>query len=102
MRKHIREQIDYRISIMLPECYDNGTCIKCGCMTTHLQMANKPCNGLEYPPMLTRPLWKAYMEGRYVVRRGIYGWIHKLGETRVFKETRLGFMQLNTSNISNY
>lgn len=58
IRKHIQEQIDWRIKIMNPTCYSQGTCIKCGCMTTALQMANKKCEGVCYPDMITdRSVW---------------------------------------------
>lgn len=58
MRKHIREQIDYRINMMKPECYKSGSCVVCGCTTTHLQMANKQCEGSCYEPMLSKDHWK--------------------------------------------
>lgn len=57
MRKHIREQIDFRISIMNPTCYYQGSCIHCGCDTTMLQMANKQCDGKEYPRMMNKKAW---------------------------------------------
>lgn len=66
IRKHIREQIDYRIEIMNPECYKRGTCIGCGCMTTALQMANKQCDGNCYPPMLSKIEWL-----RFEMRSGV-------------------------------
>lgn len=63
IRKHILEQIDMRISSMNKECYDEGSCIKCGCMTTHLQMADKPCEGACYPLMLSSKEW-FYLKNR--------------------------------------
>ncbi len=54
IREHIRKQIEYRISVMRDECFDSGTCIKCGCETTQLQMANKSCEGNCYPKMLNK------------------------------------------------
>lgn len=62
LRKHIREQIDYRIRVMNQECYFNGSCIKCGCMTTALQMCNKPCEGDCYPHMMNKKEWNKYKE----------------------------------------
>ncbi len=59
MRKHIKEQIEWRISIMDKECYVKGSCKMCGCGTTALQMANKPCDKPCYPKMYNRRQWKA-------------------------------------------
>lgn len=60
MRPHIFEQIQWRISVMNLECYERGSCIKCGCETTALQMANKACAGDCYPKMMNIEEWKAY------------------------------------------
>lgn len=62
IRPHILEQIDIRIKSMNQECYFRGSCIKCGCATTALQMANKSCDGLCYPKMLSRRKWKKFKE----------------------------------------
>lgn len=62
MRNHIREQIEYRIKVMNPECRNSGSCIKCGCMTTALQMCNKSCEGLCYPPMMNKYYWNLLKE----------------------------------------
>ncbi len=58
IRKHIREQIDMRIKSMNRECYNSGSCIKCGCKTTHLQMCNKACEGNCYPGMMNKKDWE--------------------------------------------
>lgn len=63
---HILEQIDVRIKSMNEQCYTSGSCIMCGCRTTHLQMANKPCEGACYPTMLNRREWK-YIKSRNVM-----------------------------------
>ncbi len=55
---HIQEQIDYRIRSMNPVCFAEGSCIKCGCRTTELQMCNKSCDGNCYPRMLNKTKWK--------------------------------------------
>lgn len=60
MRRHIREQIKFRIQRMKPECYEQGSCVKCGCGTTMLQMADKACDGNCYPPMLKAGAWKHF------------------------------------------
>lgn len=58
IRKHIREQIEYRIAVMNPLCYDRGECIECGCATTALQMCNKVCEGNCYPFMMNKKEWR--------------------------------------------
>jgi len=67
MRKHIFEQIAYRISVMNKECYMKGSCIKCGCNTTELQMANKRCDGICYPTMMNKKDWEQFKQGRVVI-----------------------------------
>ena len=62
LRKHIREQIEFRIQRMKPECYANGSCVVCGCETTMLQMADKSCDSACYPPMLKAGTWKHFKE----------------------------------------
>ena len=60
IRLHIFEQIVYRISVMDPECYEEGYCKMCGCNTTALQMTNKPCNKPCYPKMMGKREWKNF------------------------------------------
>lgn len=62
LRRHIREQIDFRIQRMKPECYANGSCIMCGCETTKLQMADKSCDNHCYPSMFKAGSWKHFKE----------------------------------------
>lgn len=62
---HVKEQIIVRINTMNPECYDTGSCVKCGCNTTHLQMCNKSCEGDCYPAMLTEVQWAHLIAGKY-------------------------------------
>lgn len=62
LRPHITEQIDMRIRSMNRECFENGECVKCGCKTTHLQMANKTCEGNCYPTMIKKSVWKGLKE----------------------------------------
>lgn len=57
IRKHIREQIEFRIRFMDNECYLNGSCKMCGCNTTALQMANKACDKPCYPEMMNKRQW---------------------------------------------
>jgi hypothetical protein len=55
--RHVLEQIDWRVGIMDPKCYDSGSCVLCGCETIALQMANKACDKPCYPPMLDKRTW---------------------------------------------
>ena len=64
---HIKEQIAVRINSMNQECYLSGSCIKCGCKTTHLQMANKNCEGLCYPQMQTKKNWNLLKNKKIVI-----------------------------------
>lgn len=63
MFPHIEEQITCRIMSMDSQCFSNGTCKKCGCKTTALQMANKACEGHCYPKMLSKSQWTNLMLG---------------------------------------
>lgn len=67
---HIHEQIDVRIDSMKKECYIQGSCVECGCMTTQLQMANKACDGNCYPVMVDKSKWKYLSEGNITVIEG--------------------------------
>ena len=67
IRLHIREQIDSRIASMRVECYNDGSCVMCGCKTTALQMATKSCEGDCYPRMLTRKEWKYFKQRKLMV-----------------------------------
>lgn len=61
---HIREQLVFRIDVMMNrECYLRGSCIKCGCSTTALQMTNATCKGNCYPSMMSRSQWKQFKRG---------------------------------------
>lgn len=77
--KHIEEQIDARIKSMKKQCYDQGSCIKCGCRTTHLQMANKPCDGDCYPEMVSEHKWKYMKKGVMTLVNG-HLWTFKHGK----------------------
>ena len=66
IRKHIREQIEFRIDFMKPDCYNNGVCLICQCTTTALQMANKACDAPCYPEMMVKRDWNIFKEGHVV------------------------------------
>ena len=53
---HVLEQIHARIASMNRECFITGSCVNCGCKTTHLQMCNKNCEDC-YPKMLNKIDW---------------------------------------------
>lgn len=63
IRKHIKEQIDFRIKFMDKDCYEKGSCVICGCETTALQMADKPCDKPCYPPIFTKHNWEMFQLG---------------------------------------
>lgn len=67
LNKHIVEQFEFRLKSMNKACYNQGSCVECGCMTTALQMADKACDGDCYPPFLNKLAWLAFNEGNTVV-----------------------------------
>ena len=69
MRKHIREQITYRMNSINRECYQNGSCIHCGCEIPQLLMANKTCGGNCYPVMVDKKNWILRKEQPYVYNK---------------------------------
>lgn len=60
MRKYIRDQIDYRITVMDKDCFNSGSCKLCGCTTTKLQMADKACDKPCYPKMMDEKQWSNF------------------------------------------
>ena len=60
IRKHIREQFIYRKEIMNLTCWNQGSCIHCGCQVPSLQFANKSCEGDCYPPMMSKKNWNKF------------------------------------------
>ena len=63
IRKHIREQIDFRIKYMNKVCFLSGSCEICGCETTALQMADKACDNPCYPKIMSKYYWKIFKKG---------------------------------------
>lgn len=99
IRKHIREQIDYRIEVMDQECYKMGVCKMCGCTTTALQMCNKRCNGNCYFPMLNKEEW-GWFKIRQMITLKEGTWmmittIHTTIENKQFKIKSLKHVQPN-------
>lgn len=61
IRPHIKEQINFRVEVMMDkECYYRGQCKLCGCATPDLQFANKTCEGNCYPPLVGRLTWQQF------------------------------------------
>jgi len=60
IRKHIKEQIEWRQEIMKEECLKSGACVKCTCTTPDLQGANKPCDNYCCMRMKSRDEWKRF------------------------------------------
>lgn len=88
MRKHIWEQIKYRIRHMDEECYSSGQCKHCGCATTNLQMSNKRCEGICYPTMMGKTDWNRFkMGGIFIEKDG--AWITRKMPDNVFVETHI-------------
>lgn len=63
IRKHIKEQIKSRIISMNKTCYLQGSCTLCGCLTTALQMCNKPCDKPCYPKLMSKKEWRKLKGG---------------------------------------
>ena len=66
IKNHIVEQIDWRTQVMDKQCYDQGSCILCGCPTIALQMSNKACDKPCYPTMMNKSDWFVFEHGGIV------------------------------------
>ena len=60
LRWHIKEQIAFRLQYIREECYEQGSCVECGCQIPHLQMAKKSCEGLCYPELMNSRNWSRF------------------------------------------
>jgi len=74
IRKSRREQISTRIKSMNMTCFNQGSCITCGCATVKLQMANKACDGFCYPPMLGSRQWTLLKAGYKITDTNGIAW----------------------------
>ena len=81
---HIIDQIVHRIMSMKTECYNNGSCTECGCMTTQLQMCNKACDGNCYPKMLSKKRWNIMLKGSPIVVDDTL-WVLEHGKFKMIK-----------------
>lgn len=110
VRKHIKEQIAWRIEWMDEKCYEDGSCKICGCATTALQMADKPCDKPCYPPMMNREKWKRFKNGHpigfltgkrlthYYTKRRIFNEMWKLTDGKLYRSV----YTLNTESLFDY
>ena len=85
IRRHIYQQITWRIEVMDQECYQKGSCKLCGCSTTALQMANKACDKPCYPSMMGRRKWKKFLNGEIVYDGGRKGFWQLNSKTQLIK-----------------
>ena len=73
IRPHIREQIELRTTKWMDkDCFNNGTCKMCGCVTTALQMANKACDKPCYPTIMNKQDWKDFKAGWMHIDNEVY------------------------------
>lgn len=70
IRKHILEQIEFRVKNMDQQCFNDGECKLCGCSTIALQMANKACDKPCYPTMMNKKEWEMFKRGAIFVDKG--------------------------------
>lgn len=59
VRKHIREQVEYRMSVMDEQCREMGSCKYCGCDVPQMQMSDKQCKKPCYPKMMGKKKWES-------------------------------------------
>ena len=64
IRKHIKEQYEWRLTLANPTCLDNGSCIKCGCKTPELLFSSNSCEGECYSDLVSRKLWRRIKEAK--------------------------------------
>lgn len=90
--EHIKEQIDFRINVMMDrECFDSGQCKVCGCSTTQLQMANKACDGHCYPVMVDKDTWESFKYKGVIKERygnDFYKWENIMYVTHFYPSTK--------------
>lgn len=99
LREHIVEQITYRIRVMRQDCYENGSCVECGCMTTNLQMCSKSCEGQCYPPMMTKDNWNKKVSSIVIIKQGNTSyrgfWVWENNKYNLYKETPTSYVKAN-------
>lgn len=92
MQDHIREQIDFRIDIMMDrKCYNDGQCKVCGCTTPDLQFTNASCKGHCYPCIVDKKTWKQFKDAGVIKERygnEFYIWTNIMHVTKFYKSTK--------------
>lgn len=88
IRTHIREQIAVRIRSMDFQCFEEGQCKMCGCTTTALQMANKPCDKPCYPRMLSKTEWWLLKKKGEIAVDNVY-WQYIIGKFKIWGNEQL-------------
>lgn len=78
LRWHIREQIKFRLQYIPKECWESGSCVKCGCQVPHLQMANKVCEGICYPELMNSRQWSRFMIGSTIKQKDRYWYFNSV------------------------
>jgi hypothetical protein len=61
--EYIKEQVVFRkalVQLKKPECIAKGECIKCGCAIPDLFYADKSCDMLCYPKMMSKESWESF------------------------------------------
>ena len=103
IRPLILEQFEWRIKAMNKVCYNQGSCVKCGCTTTALQMASKACAGDCYPPFLDSTEWSHFKAGFTAVDENNDSWFMRRtqvpGNARVMYEVTV---YKNDKKVSRY
>lgn len=94
IRKHIREQVEYRMSACSPVCKYEARC--CGCKAPNVFYSPKGCRFNSYPALMSKPHWEDYMlkyQGRmeYLVDT-IFGY-H--GNRNIFYTNGLSYKEIN-------
>jgi hypothetical protein len=63
--EHIKEQVVFRkalVQLKKPECIAKGECINCGCAIPDLFYADKSCDLLCYPKMMSKENWESFKD----------------------------------------
>lgn len=101
LRKHIREQYEWRLFAMKPDCYNNGACIACGCTTPNLQMASKGCEEDCYPPMMSKTAWQIFKHAHIAVFVKGHYWRIKESSHTLNPEVKRYHLYKNNSFVKN-
>ena len=103
LRPLVLEQFEWRVKAMNKVCYNQGSCVKCGCVTTALQMAKKACAGDCYPPFLKAAEWAQFNSGFTAIDENNDTWFTRStqvpGNARVMYEVNV---YKNDEKVSKY